>query len=203
MNIVRVLGFILFALSPCSFAGLMKVDMENFSYWDDDGFLQQGGRLSLQVETGGLDSHPDNEKGFYEGAILKGSFFNAYSGREYQFDITGANSVFIDLSSSFYTAITLCGVLADIDGNKADFDLRLEGTYKDDDHLEDLVDKVYFFKNEVTFFMSGPSDSFVGHAPNIATFSKDVPEPSHAMLLLIGIAGLGMLRFKRLQKISR
>lgn len=198
MNIVRVIGFMFLIVSPWSIAGLVTLDMENFEYWDDYGVIQEGGRLSLRLDTSKLDSSPDTEMGIYDNAILGGSFFNAYSSKEYLLDITQSNCVIVDLSGSFYTGLSLKGALVDPDGNNANFDLWLEGTYKSDDRLDNLVDEVYLFDNAIKFVMFADMDYFDGSAPKFVKFNKEVevPEPHSTILLLIGIVGLGALRYK-------
>lgn len=69
MSIFKVIGFVVLLTSPHAFAGMMTLDMEDFTYWDNYGFLQTGGRLSLTIRTDGVDESIDGEKGFYTGVI--------------------------------------------------------------------------------------------------------------------------------------
>ncbi len=198
MNIVRVIGLIFLIISPGVSAGLITLDMKNFEYWDDYGEIQVGGRLSLELDTSKMDSHPDSETGIYDDAILGGSFFNAYSGKEYLLDITQSNSVMVDLSESFYTGLSLKGSFIDIDGFSASFDLWLEGTFKTDDRLDNLVEDMELFENETKFTMFADMDYFDGSFPEFVKIDKkvSVPEPHSAILLLIGMIGLSVLRFR-------
>ena len=199
MNIVRVIGFVLAFASPCSFAGLINVEMEGFKYWNDDYTeLKKGGRLSLQVDTSGSDSDSNIEKGEYNGAILNASFFNSHSSKEYCLDFSQRNSVVVDLSSSFFTKLSLKGFFLDLDGRSTSFELFLEGTYKEDDRLDNVVEKVSLFSDATKLVMFGDGGFFDGDAPDIVKFSKAVPEPHTALLLLISAMGLGALRWKRI-----
>lgn len=196
MSIVKVIGFVILLTSPHVFAGMMTLDMEDFTYWDNYGFLQTGGRLSLTIRTDGVDESTDGEKGFYTGVITGGNFYNAASQRDYNFDISGKNWLLIDLSKNFFTSLRVCGFFSHVDGNHMEFDLSLEGTLKKDDRLDDLADTVSFFNNEVRLVTNG-DDSFQGHAPKNMKLAKSVPEPPGVLLLGLGVLGLGMSWLRR------
>jgi len=206
MRVVRNIFLSLMLISPTAMAGLISLDVDNFIYppHGAEVFMSgsdRGGKLSLIIDDATLDANSDGERGRYNDAIKGGSFWNERSGRQYWVDLTASNYIDVNLVGDLYTGIGLRGKFYDALGESFWFDLWMEGSLKSDDRLDNVMSHVKIWENSIVFNMFGGGDDyFEGHSPEFVKFNtitKNLPESSTFLLLLVGWLTLGVIRRRK------
>lgn len=199
MKFITIVGLIVALAAPSAMAGLVRLDVDNLTFYDwDTGEPEPGGSLSFYIDEAVADSNAHPERGRYNGAIKGGQFNNSRTGEIYLFDLDSQNYLDVESVVDFYTGITLRGAFKNQLGHSFLFDLWMEASYKPDDHLHTLKSAVDVWENSVLFNLFEPMDHFEGYGSTKVSFTSinNVPEPGVSVLLLAGLLMLGWRRFK-------
>lgn len=199
MRFITIVGLIVALAAPSAMAGLVRLDIDNLTFYDwDTGEPEPGGSISFFIDESVADSNALPERGRYNGAIAGGQFNNYRTGETYLFDLDTQNYLDVESVADMYTGIALRGSFKNQLGHSFLFDLWMEASFKPDDHLHTLKSAVDVWENSVVFSLLEPVNYFEGYGSTKVSFTpiNNVPEPSLWALLLSGLFILGWRRFK-------
>lgn len=197
MKFITIVGLIVALAAPSAMAGLVRLDVDNLTYYDwETGDSVFGGSIHFIIDETVADSNVHPERGRYNEAIKGGYFNNFLTGEIYSFDLDSKNYLDVESVSDLYTGITLRGAFKNQSGNSFLFDLWMEASFKPDDHLHTLKSAVDVWENSVLFNFLGPVVYFEGYGSTNVSFTpiSSVPEPGEWTLLLTGLFVLGWRR---------
>lgn len=199
MKFMTILGLIVLLAAPSAMAGLVRLELDNLTFYDwDTGEPELGGSISFLIDETVADSDAHPERGRYNSAIKGGQFNNFRTGETFLFDLNAENYLDVESVADMYTGIALRGSFQNQWGHSFLFDLWMEASFKPDDHLHTLKSAVNVWKNSVVFNFFQPMDHFEAYGASHVSFKpvNEVPESDAWALLLAGLLVISWRRLK-------
>jgi hypothetical protein len=189
MRVLVTIGLLLSLISPLSFAGMVRLDIEGMEYYDwATETYGYGGHLSFLIDETIADSEVRDDIGYYRNALSGGYFWNAVTYKNYYLDPNAQNHIQVEIYPDLLTGIAFRGAFLDEKGNSLRFDLWMQATLKLDDYLDNLKSHVSVWENTVIFNLFEPFDHFQGATPKLVKFTSivEVPDPASGTLFILG-----------------